>query len=193
MRVVTEHGWIETASWIAQIAVAIVALAGAVVACYQLREMADYRRQRLRIANATLLMELDQRFDSKEMTEARNLFIEMRESDERGYLWTPSLLNEEEKMAKMADEWTKQLSELREKQKDKYSLLLSLGGFFETVGMMVKRKYISKDDALGLFSGPVIAFGRNFSEHIAARQNEAGVPPGLFEHALYLYQLAIGT
>ena len=91
----------------------------------------------------------------------------------------------------MAEEWTTRLADLRERKDDKYQSLLRIGGFFETVGMMVKNEYISKRDALGLFSGPIIAFGRNFSKHIELRQNQAGVPQGLLEHALHLYEIAV--
>jgi hypothetical protein len=50
-----EHSWLEVASWIAQIALAILAVIAAFFAYRQLKEMSDYRESRLRIANATLI------------------------------------------------------------------------------------------------------------------------------------------
>lgn len=189
--VVTEHGPLEYASWVAQVLVTVIAIAAAIVAWRQLGEMADYRKQRLRIANATLLLELDHRFDSKELAEARELFMQTGEEISTVVSGKHPLANEEEKVARMIADWTEQLATFRKDGKDKYSQLLRIGGFFETVGMMVKREYVSPQDALGLFRGPILMFGRYFKPHIDTRQNEAGVPKGLFEHALYLYDLAM--
>jgi hypothetical protein len=187
---VVEHGWLEYAAWIAQIVVTLVALGAAFVAWWQLGEMRDYRNQRLKIANAALLMELDHRFDSREMTEARELFVHLGEEISSAISANHPMLNEGERLEKAAEEWTARLADLRKNKDDKYQSLLRIGGFFETVGLMVKKEYISKQDAVGLFSGPIILFGRNFSRHIELRQNEVGVPKGLFEHALYLYEIA---
>jgi hypothetical protein len=189
--VITEHGPLEYASWVAQVLVTLIAIAAAVVAWFQLGEMGDYRKQRLRIANATLLLELDHRFDSKELVEARELFVQTAEEISAAVSGKHPLANEEEKLVKMIADWTERLDALRKDGKDKYSQLLRIGGFFETVGMMVKREYVSAQDALGLFRGPILMFGRYFKPHIDSRQNEAGVPKGLFEHALYLYDLAV--
>jgi hypothetical protein len=194
---VIDHEWLEYASWIAQIIVAVIALAAAIVAgiaafvaWQQLGEMTNYRRQRLKIANATLLMELDHRFDSGELAEARKLIMKIAEEIGVAISTARPLVNDQEKLQRIIDEWTRRLADMRANDGDKYSLLLRLGGFFETVGMMVKREYVSKDDALGLFMGPIVMFGRNFKPHIEERQKEAGVPAGMFEHALYLYELA---
>jgi hypothetical protein len=154
-------------------------------------EMADYRQQRLRIANATLLLELDHRFDSLDLKDARATFVKMRDEISKLVSDNNSLSNEVDKKNKMIDEWTRKLSDMRKNNIYEYTNLIRLGGFFETVGMMVKRQYISGDDARGLFIGPVMIFGRNFSRHIEERQNETGVAAGLFEHALFLYDLAV--
>ncbi len=190
---VIDHEWLEYVSWVAQVIVAIIAIVAAVFAWRQLGEMTDYRQQRLRIANATLLMELDHRFDSKELDAARNLIMQINEEISVEISGAYPLANEEEKVQRIVVEWTTRLASMRANDRPKYSSLLQIGGFFETVGMMVKREYVSKDDALGLFMGPIIMFGRNFKPHINERQNEAGVPDGMFEHALYLYDLAIAA
>lgn len=72
--VITEHEWLEYASWAAQILVAAIALIAAIVAYRQLKEMADYRKQRIQIANANMLMQLVHRFESHDMTELGNCF-----------------------------------------------------------------------------------------------------------------------
>jgi hypothetical protein len=191
--VLPDHGWVESASWIAQIIIAALAIIAAFVAYRQLKEMADYREQRLHIANGTLLMELDKRFDSKDLIDARRIFVDMRERIKKEVAANNLKANEEYRAEKIAEVWTVELERLRadtDDDEDKYSELMSLAGFFETVGVMVKRKYISEQDAIGLFKGPLITFGRNFRKHIELRQKETGMPPGLLEHALYLYELA---
>jgi len=97
---VLEHGWVEYAAWIAQIIVTLVAIGAAFVAWWQLGEMRDYRNQRLKIANAALLMELDHRFDSKELTEARELFVHMGEEISSSISAKHPLINESDKLEK---------------------------------------------------------------------------------------------
>jgi hypothetical protein len=185
-----EHTWLEVASWIAQLIIAALAVVGAFFAWRQLGEMSDYRQQRLRIANATLLLELDHRFDSDTLGDARDTFASMREGINKHVSENNLHDNEEEKLRKVKAEWSARLKKMRNDNDEKYSQLILLGGFFETVGVMVKKNYVAPADALALFGGPIIHFGRGFSLHINERQNEANVPSGLLEHVLYFYDLA---
>jgi hypothetical protein len=138
-------------------------------------------------------MELDHRFDSKDLVKARRIFIEMRERITKDVAASNLVANEKYRTEKIAEAWTIELYRLmadRNDDEDKYGELMSLAGFFETIGVMVKNKYVSEQDAIGLFKGPLITFGRGFTKHIELRQKEAGMPSGLLEHALYLYELA---
>ena len=59
--------------------------------------------------------------------------------------------------------------------------------FFEIVGQMVSRKYVSIDDIDGIFRGPILDIEMAFTKHIHERQNEKGVPQGLYANALSLF------
>ena len=178
--VITEHEWLEYASWAAQILVAAIALIAAIVAYRQLKEMADYRKQRIQIANANMLMQLVHRFESHDMTESRQLFSKIKDEVNHTICARHPVAVDEEKLQRITDEWTQYLNTLRKDEGEKYFTLLRIVDFFEEVGTMIKKKYISPDDAMELFKGPILAVGRNFSRHISSRQKEIGVPDGLF-------------
>lgn len=185
-----DHPWLEYTSWVAQIILVAVAIIAAVVARNQLKEMTDFRKQRVRILNATLIMELDHRWDAGEIREARALFLSIREEITKAVSNNNPLDGDHAKMEKAKAEWKSHLAGLRKDDRPKYQQLIGLCGFFESVGMMVKREYISKDDAMGLFGGSIVAMDRCFREHLEDRAKEMGVPKGFFEHALYLGELA---
>lgn len=75
-------------------------------------------------------------------------------------------------------------------KQETYRDLTNLAGFFETMGYMVKRKYIPEGDAINLYMGPILQMGTVLARHIAWRQNKIHTPPGLYENLLYLIERA---
>ena len=75
---------------------------------------------------------------------------------------------------------------MRTQDLENYSVIMRICGFFETVGVMVGQGYIPIEEIDRLFRGPILAMDTCFRDHISQRQNETGVPPGLYEHALSL-------
>lgn len=190
IRASSEPHWLEVAYWWSQIAIAFIAAGAAIFAGFQVRAMNTARAEQLRILNATLLMELDKRWDSGEMQRARRAFQDTFEQVNGVVASNHPNLRDTEKDQKIREEWTKTLGEMRKSAKPTYARLMIICGFFETVGLMVKREYISIDDALDLFAGPIINVGRCFRGHIKDREKEMGVPSGLYEHALELCDAA---
>lgn len=173
----------ERLSWIAQVATAVIALAGVFFAGIQLRAV------RL-VSQATLLLELDSRFDSQELRDARNLFATMREDITKIVSGKHPLSSDDAKRTLCAEQWREILGKMRTEDEERYLKLIGWCGFFETVGMMVKKRYIAKKDVLDLFKGPLVDLDQAFRLHIEERSNETGVPKGLFEHALNLSKAA---
>lgn len=184
------HEYLEIASWLAQLFIVLIALIAAYVARGQLKEMGDYRRQRVRIANAQLLMELDNRWDSIEMLRARSIFNAMKEAISAQVGTNNPRVGDDARKDLVQLAWQAALQAKRTNVPNEYRRLMSICGFFETVGLMVHKDYIMIDDVLELFLGPVVDIERCFGGHIEDLAKEAGVPDGLYRHALILSEQA---
>lgn len=184
------HEYMETASWGAQLFIVVIAIAAAIVALRQLGEMSRYRRQRLRIANAQLLMHLDNRWDSHDLHNSRLSFRAMRNAIHAKIGSENPRVGDAERKNLMKQEWANNLREKRANDPEGYSRLMAMCGFFETVGLMVQREYIQIDDVLELFLGPIIDIDMCFGGHIAELEKEMGTPVGLYKHALNLSRQA---
>lgn len=169
----------EYASWAAQVVIAVTAIAGAIFAGRQLQAVR-------RVSQATLLLELDSRFDSIEIREARELFSKMSDDIQTMISNENPQMNDEAKLNLCGERWRDLLSSLRTEDEAAYIKLIGFLGFFETMGMMVQKDYISQEDVFDLFKGPIADAHQCFRLHIEQRQKELGVPNGLFEHALRL-------
>lgn len=133
--------------------------------------------------NAHLLMELDKRWDAFEMREARKLYSRSAaEIDAKIRSFGLPL-----DAANIRAAWTRFLADCRANRREDYQQLLLMPSFFETVGLMVKKEYIAEEDVVDLLAGPIVNIGLRFGDHIAERSQESGVPKGLFENALNLY------
>jgi hypothetical protein len=182
--------WLEMVSWGSQIVLVIVAIATLIYGAAQLREAAASRSQSLKISQATLLLEMDTRWDSEDIKDARALIVAYNEDIGTLVSQNAPLANDAARQALVQQEWSKVLSQLRSSKDHNYGKLIGYCGFFETVGMMVRKGYMSADDVMNLFRGPLLHLDHAFRLHIAEREQETGVPKGLFEHALNLCDLA---
>ncbi len=138
---------------------------------------------------ATVLFEMDRRWNCSEMLEARQLVRNLRDDLIELVASKHAHLDDAHKADRLSIEFAVALAEMRKQNRDSYALALRYCGFFETVGLMARRRYISLDDIDDLFHGPIMAIDECFRAHIAQRQSETGVSPGMFENALYLADL----
>lgn len=184
-----DHSWLEIAYWISQIVLTLIALVAAVAAWYQLTEAENSRMAQLRAMNATLLMELDNRWDSAEMREARRISFEWTQKIDKT-VSAKQFADQDQRAAAISAEWTSLLRDARSNDMREYAKLMAMCGFFETVGVMVKKDYIAAPDVIDLLKGPILAIEMWFGGHIAERAKEMGVPNGLYENALNLVKLA---
>jgi len=64
--------------------------------------------------------------------------------------------------------------------------IMSLLNFFEMLGTYTKNNYLPIRDVIQLYKGPILEAEIVCTAFIAQWQKDAHMPPGLFQHALYL-------
>lgn len=174
-----EHPWTEYIFWWSQICLFVVATIGVIIAFVQLSTIASH-------AKATFLLELDRRFEGPELQAARRTMHQMREHSATLASQQHPQGGDAQRLSFMRQRCTQTIEEMRRQDPRGYSRLMRVLGFFETVGVMVKRNYIALDEIDRLFRGPILDIDMFFRDHIEQRGRETGVPDGLYEHALYL-------
>jgi hypothetical protein len=184
------HEGLEIAAWLSQLFIVVIALIAAYVARGQLKEMGVYRQQRVRIANAQLLLELDNRWDSKDMHGSRLIFARTHNAITQKVGGDHPIVKDGERKKFIQEAWAEELQKKRGESPQEYAKLMDICGFFETVGLMVDKNYIQFGDVVELFGGPIDNVGTCFGGHIAAREKEMGVLAGLYKHALNLSRRA---
>jgi hypothetical protein len=177
---------LEILYWISQIVLVLIAAVGAWFAYHQLKALNSSRDQQLNITRATFLLELDKRWESADMQEARDLFVTISGAISKDVEARNPGIAPETKQDLIAEQWKRTLADLLKTDTKKYMKLFYICGLFETIGKLVKNKYLSLEDISDLFSGPIEQIGRRFGPHISDREKE-GMRKGLYEHALYLY------
>jgi len=181
--------WLEIAAWVCQIILTLIAFFTAWFAVVQLWQIKQDSQQQLQISHANLLMAIDHRWDH-EMKEARATLAKIADDIHkwvkvRNPSFTAAQVKEETR-----EEWKKTLNGMRRRGEAAYSDALAVCGFFETVGLMVKRNYVSADDVIGLLGVSILDLDFYLRPHLEERAEEEGVPEGFFEHAIYLCDLA---
>lgn len=138
-------------------------------------------------ARATFLLDLIDKWNSADMQKAKAVFQKI-DTESKAQVF-PACANDNERAAleKLELHFKGALSQLAKDNPADYHVLSRLMNFFELVGMLVKRGYVSKNDVDGLFRGPILQTGAMFKLHIAEKQNEKDVAPGLYENALFLF------
>ena len=98
-----------------------------------------------------------------------------------------------EKHAKMGDECSKYLHDTRLQNPGEYNDIISIVGFFENIGYLVNKKYISSDESTDLFGEAIREIDRLCWKHIHKRidesKEEGAGTTRLFEHACNLIVL----
>lgn len=183
--------WLEIWYWISQIALTVVATGTAIFGGIQLWFIRENHKHTLEQARATFLFELDSRWDSQMMIEARKEFGDLYRSVSKSVADAHPHLDEQKRKEKATEEYSRILFDALRNDIDKYLIYMRMCSFFETAGMMVKKGYIAQDSIIGLFYGPLVHLDHVFRVHINQRSNEQGTPTGLYEHALYISDLAV--
>jgi hypothetical protein len=168
--------------YVSQIILVVVATGTLFGAVMSLQESARTRK-------AGLLLQLDDRFEADSMKEARTLMRTTQDAVKSAVTQANLHATDEAKEEPMRAEWGKQLSAMRASNQQDYMKLLAYVGFFETVGRMVKLKYVSLEDIVSLFEEPILNMERAFRQH-AADRIALGAPKGLFENAFHLADLS---
>ena len=99
-------------------------------------------------------------------------------------------LTTEQKIRKRSEECAAYLHSLRHSDPEHYNDIISILGFFETLGYIVDKGYISASDIVNLFGPPIQSLDELCWDHIQKRieegEHETGAPTLLWEHACNL-------
>lgn len=137
-------------------------------------------------SRAQFLLELDRRFEDAEMRECRAEIEKLNREMNDEINGAHANLTDTAKIEKIRALSAAKIREFRDQDRDRYSKLMRLANFFETVGLTVKQNYVSSDDIDLLFRGPILDVDKFLRGFINEWQKEMGMPTGLYEHALYL-------
>ncbi len=143
-------------------------------------------RKALKFSGATFLLELERRWSSGELLEAREIFRKIWDNLSESIGTDNPRSDDTERLAQLGKEFPRVLRELRAKEQDKYHKLMRICGFFEIVGVMVKNEHVPLNYVNQFLRGAIVILDICFRQHIEELQKETGRPPGLYEHALYL-------
>jgi hypothetical protein len=158
------HWW--TALWL--LAFAIVGIA---IVC-QL-----HRGQRSR--KAALLLELDRRFEAPEMRAARVLLKRLYDVA-RGEL-------SEKATSDAVVRTTVRLNQLYAERPTDYAELAQLAAFFETLGYLMRRKYLGFRDIEGIYGDAILYIDAVYRPHLEwRRQRERLESPTLYDSTIAL-------
>jgi hypothetical protein len=170
----------------ATIFVAVVATVSLVYAAVQAHHVRIANEQSSKQARATFLLELDARFEGDDLSEARKLYNTTLDSLDKEIAAKNHRLDGPARHEKLAEAMADCLNEWQASSPKSYGRMRQYLGFFETVGLMVRQKYIKIDDVDFLFRGPILDLNKGLQQHIDWRQQKEDVPNGMYENALYL-------
>lgn len=172
--------WLEIAAWIAIIATAITAGYAIIYARHQLK----IARENGKIL---FLMDMDRRWDGHEMKEARIKWRELRNSINETIEKEHSQLSHQDRLNKASELCSNKLHEMLKRDVDGYAIIMSIMGFFETIGYVIDKKFTSSDEIAGLYGDSIQEFDRLCFSHLEKRredrQSSTGAPTDLYEHA----------
>lgn len=156
--------WLQASAWVA-------AVGGAVLALLTLwRQLSQ--------ARASFLLELEKQWES--VSKARREMIKELDAVRKSVTGGGNRYAKTQKAATVRLKW------LRENEYDNFYLLFSYLGFFETVGLMVRKGYIPLRDMIDLYKGPIHDIDVFFVDYVREWQKEPVMKEGLYEHTKYL-------
>jgi len=178
-----EHPTSEYIFWWSQSLLLVLAAIGAGIAFFQLRTIGNQAR-------ATLLLELDRRFESTKLSDARSILRQIREEAMAAARKVKQNANDAALLELMKPECALIISRLRRENPPTYAKLLNYLGFFETVGVMVARGYVTLGEISWLLRAAILDIEIYFGDHITERRSEPGNTGALFQQTLDLIEKA---
>lgn len=166
--------WLEVVYWIGGITVAIFAFLA--------------YRQRAKLEGAKLLLDLEKEWH--ELGNARKEVYEILNKIRRDVFTNHAHLTDASRIIMMKKEVCTELKKLQNEDIDRYLEIIQFLSFFEKMGFLVKQKFVAYKYVDGLYRGPILDSSIFFGEFIEEWENVPGVPPGVFEYALYLFKRA---
>ena len=173
--IVEKTGWLSLGNVLAIITAVGVLVAG-LAAWFQLRTMS---RQML----ATTLLALDERWESDAFKPARDELQKLTKRINDEIQKANPRVPPEDWMDMAARMYPERLSQLEGASPETYGQLLRVCGFFETVGLAARRKYIALEDIVELLGGLIQTASEVFENHIRELQKPKG-SERLFEYCL---------
>jgi hypothetical protein len=174
-----DRGIAELLFWWAGVAMPIATVVVILYARAQLTVIANQ-------AQATLLLNLVDKWNSAQMHECRIIFDGVEAAAKEYVLSQHAGLSDKEFAKKLKEHFSVIMPELDKKESQKYSAILQILSFFELVGEFVKRHYVLLIDIDALFRGPILDIWAAYVLHIKDEQQKRSVPPGYYENALFL-------
>lgn len=151
---------------------AIIATVALFFAYRQVQQMQETNTMDLRQGRASVLLALDERWESAEMQVVR---VEMealvREVQTEALKRWPKAVGQ---IDRSGDIYAERLEDFRKNAYPKYLQLFRICGFFETVGYVAEAGYIPTADLVQLLGAAILRAGAVFSTHLEKLADEEG-------------------
>ncbi|MGD0418637.1 MAG: hypothetical protein ABSA68_03490 [Xanthobacteraceae bacterium] len=166
--------WLQALTWVAAVVAAVVAVVA-------------LRRNSLQ-ARATVLLNLHRTWEG--LANDRRDLSDFVRATKHDVTHKHAGIQERHQVEHLRNEFLAKLTELREAKDPKFTKFVEYVAFFELVGMYVKNGYIPLRDAMQMYKGPILDIEIVWQRFAKKWQEEAHIPPGLFEHAIFLTKVA---
>lgn len=183
------HPWLERLAWASDLAIAAAAVWALYHTSHQIGELQKANEASAHQARASFLLNLDERFESKELAEAQAELHRLHNRFRKEAAEQMPSADRSAREFEVRKKFALELRRLCDGAPDEYGLyrkLMGLIGFFDTVGLMVQKGYVKYEDIDNLLGGDVFVVDIAFTTHIEERQNEEGILPGTYKNSLYL-------
>lgn len=182
----------ETAAWVATVMAAAAAVVTTMAAIYTLLFVRKQLLATHASTKAAFLATLDQRWEGSDMRAARAAWTQLKLEIKQHVDDTYSDLPARDARKRMAEYCNQKLWDMKKKSTEAYNTIMSIFGFYETLGYTIKKGFMNADDIADLYGDSILEFDRLCWLHIEKRveesSSEAGVPSKLWEHARSLVQ-----
>jgi hypothetical protein len=150
------------------------------------RKQAESARSQDLQSRATVLLTLDQRWESEPLLTSRTLLLHFEKSvlQESSAQWPGRSIADLRRLS--APLFASRLEDMEEQDTAKYLRLFQICGFFETVGYVVKANYITLTDVSELFSVSINSTAVVFRLYIQDLVDVRGADPMLFRNLRWL-------
>lgn len=150
------------------------------------RKQAESARSQDLQSRATVLLTLDQRWESEPLLTSRTLLFHLENSvlEEAAAQWLGRSIADLRRLS--APLFTARLEDMEERDTAKYLRLFQICGFFETVGYVVKANYITLTDVSELFSVSIRTTAVVFRHYIQELIDARGADKMLFYNLRWL-------